>query len=789
DSGSWQLATGTTTWSFVWDTTTVSNGWHTIYARAWDGIDYSETKSVNVYVDNPAPLPDLAISPEDITILPSNTVSNGTTITINATVHNIGNAAAPNITVRFYADTTLIATKTISSLSPTSSITLSTTWTATPAGNYTVKVIVDPDNLTAESDETNNEATKILTVVTENIPPVANFVFYQGTKAIDGEYVNITLRVAGRPGAVINLTLKENNVSIANLSVTRTTGKPNEASLDFLFNASRFYEVVVERVSGGGGSSVWVIVNYTNGNITSEHMVFNQGEGGEGSQILNLTQLLDEMLYSVGFVKFDASYPLSYDPDGVILNWSWNFGDNTYGYDEVVSHNYLPGNYTVTLTVRDDDNALASVTKTITVSDKLEEYATRRNQFGIALRCPADLTIINATGALLGYNESSGRHENWLPNATMIIAGDIEIYFAPGDFNYTYTIRGFGPGDFVFVFAPGDFGPGDFYKIESTTSVQDIDKIRTASDGTIILTSNSDKFYSLYITNGTQVFALRDVPINANATHIYEITNWSAISETGIYSVNLTVDELSDSIVDRVEELWTNFNLNDIFKPDLAIIELSLVARAKVGENVSVKLVIKNLGSYPAKNIKVRFLVNNESYEDFEILLLARGESMEITFYWSTQIEGRYWLSVWVDPDNDIKETDEDNNLIGKSTEIIKEAIIPTAPSPLPTPAIIGGAIAATIVIVAALLGTEVGKYSLFSFFAPLYIKRKYAALDQFTRGRIYNYIELNPGAHYNSIRSSLNLGNGTLSYHLKILEKESYIRTETEGMYRRFYV
>ncbi|MEW6069036.1 MAG: right-handed parallel beta-helix repeat-containing protein [Candidatus Thermoplasmatota archaeon] len=52
DDGSWSDATGTTTWSFEWATTTVSNGWHTISARAYDGIDYSEIKFVNVNVSN-----------------------------------------------------------------------------------------------------------------------------------------------------------------------------------------------------------------------------------------------------------------------------------------------------------------------------------------------------------------------------------------------------------------------------------------------------------------------------------------------------------------------------------------------------------------------------------------------------------------------------------------------------------------------------------------------------------------------------------------------------------------
>jgi hypothetical protein len=59
NNGTWEPANGTTSWSFVWNTSTVSNGWHTIYARAFDGIDYSDVVSVSLYVDNFINLPDI----------------------------------------------------------------------------------------------------------------------------------------------------------------------------------------------------------------------------------------------------------------------------------------------------------------------------------------------------------------------------------------------------------------------------------------------------------------------------------------------------------------------------------------------------------------------------------------------------------------------------------------------------------------------------------------------------------------------------------------------------------
>jgi len=50
DTGSWINATGTTSWSYSWDTTTVANGSHTIYARSYDGTNYSSIDSVTVNI-------------------------------------------------------------------------------------------------------------------------------------------------------------------------------------------------------------------------------------------------------------------------------------------------------------------------------------------------------------------------------------------------------------------------------------------------------------------------------------------------------------------------------------------------------------------------------------------------------------------------------------------------------------------------------------------------------------------------------------------------------------------
>lgn len=85
---------------------------------------------------------------------------------------------------------------------------------------------------------------------------------------------------------------------------------------------------------------------------------------------------------------------------------------------------------------------------------------------------------------------------------------------------------------------------------------------------------------------------------------------------------------------------------------------------------------------------------------------------------------------------------------------------------------------------------TEVGKFALLNFvFLPLYTKlRKKNILDHFVRGQIYGYIKVNPGDNYTTIKRNLDLKNGTLTYHLKILEKEGLIKSWNDGTHKHFY-
>jgi PKD repeat protein len=71
-------------------------------------------------------------------------------------------------------------------------------------------------------------------------------------------------------------------------------------------------------------------------------------------------------------VRFDASG--STDPDGGIVSYQWNFGDGESDIEEAVGHTFLTtGEYTVTLTVEDNEGATAQAQITITIEEESAE--------------------------------------------------------------------------------------------------------------------------------------------------------------------------------------------------------------------------------------------------------------------------------------------------------------------------------------------------------------------------------------------------------------------------------
>jgi predicted transcriptional regulator len=77
-----------------------------------------------------------------------------------------------------------------------------------------------------------------------------------------------------------------------------------------------------------------------------------------------------------------------------------------------------------------------------------------------------------------------------------------------------------------------------------------------------------------------------------------------------------------------------------------------------------------------------------------------------------------------------------------------------------------------------------------FMFASLIYTKIKHdQLLNHEMRMSIYDHIEKHPGQHFRNILKDMGLKSGVLTHHINMLEREEYIKSVQDGIYRRFYI
>jgi predicted transcriptional regulator/uncharacterized membrane protein len=220
--------------------------------------------------------------------------------------------------------------------------------------------------------------------------------------------------------------------------------------------------------------------------------------------------------------------------------------------------------------------------------------------------------------------------------------------------------------------------------------------------------------------------------------------------------------------------------------PDLTVVDLTTTPhKPRAREPLTVRARVVNLGAADAEDVHVVLKEEGRVLDSDLISLVPRGSHSEVVFYFVPS-EGKRTLIVQVDPANRIRERDEANNLLVRRIQV---GSAPEEPLVSPTVAVASVAVIITTSIIGLLGGTEFGRYAFFGFLIVLYTKlKKDRVLDHYLRGKIHGYIIANPGEHYNAIKEQLEVTNGALSYHLRVLEREGYVRSRMDGMYKRFY-
>lgn len=187
-------------------------------------------------------------------------------------------------------------------------------------------------------------------------------------------------------------------------------------------------------------------------------------------------------------------------------------------------------------------------------------------------------------------------------------------------------------------------------------------------------------------------------------------------------------------------------------------------------------------------------LLNDEALKDRGWVITQSDEELNLepgeekTFTVEEQIPadcsvGDYEVDVWV--------SSSGHAASKESYTMITKVRVPKISEPFWTLGLIlmVAFIGTSVGLVAFVAATEYGYLALLSLFLPLYVRlKKKDVLSHFTRGQIFGYIQANPGAHYNAIIQDLGLRNGVGAYHLKVLEREGFIKSMKDGIYKRFY-
>jgi predicted transcriptional regulator len=129
----------------------------------------------------------------------------------------------------------------------------------------------------------------------------------------------------------------------------------------------------------------------------------------------------------------------------------------------------------------------------------------------------------------------------------------------------------------------------------------------------------------------------------------------------------------------------------------------------------------------------------------------------------------------------------------GQKSEVNVGALIPVKPIGQGSPGLLplvglGAGVGALLILFLAVV-SEAAFFALALLPVLFYTRlRREKMLDQFTRGQIFGFVMANPGSSYRGIKRGLGLNNGTLTYHLYTLEREKFVRSRIDGVYKRFY-
>jgi len=430
-------------------------------------------------------------------------------------------------------------------------------------------------------------------------------------------------------------------------------------------------------------------------------------------------------------VTFNAT--ASYDPEGTIKNYTWNFGDGTPEVtetDPITTHNYTTaGTYTVTLTVTDNDGltdtATASVKVFAEITHDVAVISVTPSPTEVVAGESVSITVVarnegteTETFNVTAYYDNTAIDTKTVTNLAPLAKKTLTFTWDTTDVaEGNYTIKA------VASTVAGETDTTNNTKVDGTVKiiplVHDVAVVSVTPSPTEVTAGDSVSISVVVKNNGT-------VAETFNVTAYYDNTAIDTKTATNLApsatitltftwdTTDVAIGEYTISANASVVEGETYTDDNTLIDGTVKIIPLvhdvAVVTvtpsptEVTAGESVSISVVVKNEGTQ-AETFNVTAYYDTTAIDTKTVTNLASGATTTLTFTWDTTdvAEGNYTIKAVA---NTVAgETDTANNTKVNGTVTV------TAPPPPEFPTTLVIAIIIVIIVVAAA--------------ALLYIRRK----------------------------------------------------------------
>jgi parallel beta-helix repeat protein len=343
--------------------------------------------------------------------------------------------------------------------------------------------------------------------------------------------------------------------------------------------------------------------------------------------------------------------------------------------------NFLPNETKVIATNITSDNP--TFTTNFTTNDST--YSVELQMF-TSTGSPIDLHVYDATGNHVGYNVLTDRNDVQFPAVYYGRSQNPERIFIPDASNKTYTVRvqitksDYPTSAYVTVYAlqtpvrPPILGVSslDIWKPMGHNKDVSLDLIVGESGGqhpiynvtaTISDVSNNGELLPSLTSQKVSIGTLPAGSCNNASFLLYVPENVADGNYTGTITIDSSVGQYVVNVTVEVTSLL-----------DLTILAILENQTAVAGECLNVSVVAINQGFDGVNNVKIEFMIDDLQIDSKTVDIPALSDEIVI-FNWSA-MAGYHMAKIVIDPDNQVNESRENNNIASSSIYTITAGLV-----------------------------------------------------------------------------------------------------------------